>query len=323
MKNTKSLLILFCTICSIYCNAQSAINLNISPNYIDSIENAVQIENLLIKTGGNKYENYKVNIDLSFPSSECKKVCDSLKIKAWQKGDFNNDGNSDILFSARNGNNYFVLCIITEGKNKYEIIPITRELSSYSQGSCAVVHYSNLKTSIDYYYFRSVYDPKNTYPKPAFIKTQLVYEYGDFIEVNNNPYQHAIEKIIFTQSKGNFESPAYNLSITNDKSAIWAWDSKYYNVVKGKEVKGSYETKLINYNYSYLIQLLNYIDFENLDNNYSVPWTDDLSCVIMITYDNGKVKRISDYGCMGTFGLQRTYKILFKLWDTQDWHKKY
>lgn len=140
-----------------------------------------------------------------------------------------------------------------------------------------MVHDSNFKASIDYYSYKSDYDPKNIYSKPVFRKTQLIYDYGDFIEVNQNSPHHTIEKIIFEQGPGSFNSPAYSITIKNDHSAIWAWDSKYYNVIKGKEVKGSYETTLKNYSYHYLVQLLNYIDFKNLDNNYAVPWTDDQS----------------------------------------------
>lgn len=323
MKRIKILLICCYIVNWQYCIAQSSPKNNISTNYIDSIKNASQIEDLLIKTGGKKYENYTINTDLSFPDSACKKLCDSLKIKAWQIADLNNDGNSDILFSAKNGADYFDLCILTKDKNNYGIVSLTRDAGSYSKGSCAVVKVSNLKTVIDYYFYKSNYDPHNIYAKPVLQKIQLVYDFGDFIEVNHSAPQHTIEKIIFDQKSAGFNSPAYNITIKNDKSAIWIWDSKYYNVIKGKEVKGNYETILKNYSYDYLVRLLNYIDFKNLDNNYAVPWTDDQSCVLTIIYDNGKVKRITDYGQVGTFGLQRTYQILLGLWQTQDWHKRY
>ena len=38
-----------------------------------------------------------------------------------------------------------------------------------------------------------------------------------------------------------------------------------------------------------------------------------------VTYDNGKVKSIRDYGLLGTYGLDRVYQLLFELRENQKW----
>ena len=47
--------------------------------------------------------------------------------------------------------------------------------------------------------------------------------------------------------------------------------------------------------------------------------TDGQTCGLKITYDNGKTKIIHDYGLIGTFGLDRTYEMLFNLRKNQTW----
>jgi len=56
------------------------------------------------------------------------------------------------------------------------------------------------------------------------------------------------------------------------------------------------------------------------DNSYRVSWTDDQTSTLKITYDNGKVKTIRDYGLIGTFGLSQAYKLLFDLRGSQPWN---
>ena len=67
--------------------------------------------------------------------------------------------------------------------------------------------------------------------------------------------------------------------------------------------------------------MLNYIYFETLQDNFAVTWTDDQTATLKITYDSGKVKSISDYGLIGTYGLDRVYQLLYELRENQKWTK--
>ncbi|MEI9958213.1 MAG: DUF6438 domain-containing protein [Ferruginibacter sp.] len=247
-----------------------------------------------------------------------KKIADSLKISPWEKADFDENGYLDILVVGKIGKQYSVICLFGKPDNKYELKSISQ--SDFYYGTLPVMQNFTTKPTFDYYYFKSDYDSSNLYPKSTLHKSTLVYEFGTFIEKNDQPYVHKIEQIEFSTSGCGGLCPVYKVVINSDKSATWLWDSNYYNVVNKKVVNGNYGTKLISYNLSYLTQVLNYIDFARLKNIYAVPWTDDKSCEIKITYDNGKIKKISDYGMVGTFGLERVYKLLFDLWRTQEWH---
>ena len=71
-----------------------------------------------------------------------------------------------------------------------------------------------------------------------------------------------------------------------------------------------------------LEEILNYCEFDNLDKEYTVMHTDDQTGDLKITYNNGKVKTISDYGMIGTYGLKILYKKLAELRFNQKWRKK-
>lgn len=50
--------------------------------------------------------------------------------------------------------------------------------------------------------------------------------------------------------------------------------------------------------------------------------TDDQTGDLKITFNNGKVKTISDYGMIGTNGLKILYEKLAELRFNQKWQKK-
>jgi hypothetical protein len=76
-------------------------------------------------------------------------------------------------------------------------------------------------------------------------------------------------------------------------------------------------SKLSNEEFKEIIDLLHYIDFENLEEEYNVSYSDAGTTSLKITYDNLKVKNISDYGGMGTRGLTKLYDILLQLKQNQ------
>jgi len=99
------------------------------------------------------------------------------------------------------------------------------------------------------------------------------------------------------------------------------WMLNVFIKLKSEELKGIFTAAIDSAKYQELIELLNYVDFENLTTNYAVSWTDDQSCTLRITYDGGKTKIINDYGLIGTFGLDKVYQLLFSLRETQKWRK--
>lgn len=109
------------------------------------------------------------------------------------------------------------------------------------------------------------------------------------------------------------------MSVLGDKSATFKAESYNRRVGNSREIKGVFHTTISDTAFFDIINLLDYIDFPNLEDNYSVGRTDDQTSVLTVTYNNGKVKTIRDYGLVGTFGLDRLYHLFFNLRYNQNW----
>lgn len=289
--------------------AQTENSVSSKTNYIDSIQNAKQITDLLL-TIDSSYKEFKLKDKLQFRDKKCQKLSDSLKVLPWTKADFDNNGLTDILVVGK-WYDHSVLCILDK-QGKYEIKRITRR--SFQDCTFPIVE----KHAITYYYEGEPESGKWNVPR-KLIKITLIYKFGDFIEENQTPSNHKIEKIEYATTGCYGTCPIFKLSINSDKTA--KWDAVEYNDIDKQEWKGKFQTVIAQDKFEELTNLLNYIDFETLKDRYAVNWTDDQSSILTITYDNGKVKSISDYGLIGTFGLDRIYQLLFELRENQKWTK--
>lgn len=169
------------------------------------------------------------------------------------------------------------------------------------------------------YYFESEPEWGKRQGERKLKQITLVYKFGDFIEENQTSTIHIIEKIEYSTTACFGTCPIFNLTINENKVA--QWNAEEYNEINKKVVRGIFNSKITEDKYNEIVNLLNYIDFETLQDNYAVRWTDDQSSTLKITYDNGKIKSIHDYGLIGTYGLDRVYQLLFKLRENQKWTK--
>lgn len=288
-----------------FCNGQQA-NISIhKPNYIDSIQNAEQISNLLVKIDSG-YVTFEVNKNLEFNEKRQKKICDSLHIEPWVKADFDNNGLTDILIIG-NWYRYSILCVLDKG-SKYEIIPITQ--GTLKEYIFPVVTENKIKCYFEIY-------PKNK----AFILENITlgYMFGGFVEENLKPASHKIEKIEYSASGcgGYGRCSVFSLTINSDgKADLFA---KQFNYINDKEVEGDYKAIISRDKFEELVNLLNYIDFDALKDSYDANWYHSAQSVLSITYDNGKIKSIIDNGLVGTFGLAEVHRIMFELRGNQLW----
>jgi hypothetical protein len=140
----------------------------------------------------------------------------------------------------------------------------------------------------------------------------LIYKFGDFIEYNPRPDKLSIEEIKFSTTYCYGTCPVFELTIKADRSAT-------FNAIEYNDKKGKFKATIDTASYNRLIQTINYIRLTSLNKNYSVGWTDDQTCTLKIKFNSGQTKEISDYGLIGTYGLQNLYNQLFALRETQKW----
>lgn len=150
------------------------------------------------------------------------------------------------------------------------------------------------------------------------LNVELTYYKGNFTEYNKKPANNKIEKIEFAKSGCYGTCPSFQINIEKDRSAIFI--AQYYNFSEdGYHEEGSFKAVINQADYDKIVDILNYIDFSKLDNEYSEDVTDLSSALLKVTYDNGKVKIIRDYGLQGTYGLMALYNLFYKLRFNQKW----
>jgi len=168
-----------------------------------------------------------------------------------------------------------------------------------------------------------------TFSFPAQISQRLriynetsIYLLNDFVEFNKKQKMYDIEEIKFRTTRCFGTCPQFNIEIDKSKNAIF--DAIYYNR-KNKndnEIKGKFKAVIKDIDFNNILNLLNIIDFPKLNDNYSIGRRDYPTCFLTITYDNGKIKKITDYGLSGTSELKELYSLMFELRFNQKWEKR-
>lgn len=263
-----------------------------------------------------------------------KRIADSLNItESFYKADIDNNGFSDLIIigddnscssgypetNSKRSCNYSVYALMNFGNDTINPVDLMRlNFSGYT--IVPKIEDVNDKTSL------SIFEsPQYNGKKKNFKKIELAYVLGSFIEYNKNPKKFTIEKIEYEAEPCYGKCPIFELTINNDRTAVLnaiefnSLDPNLREYKISRELKGKFKTVITNEKYQEIIDLLNYLDFPTLEDNYSIPVTDIPGSVLKITYNQGKTKIISDYGKKGTLGLIKLYDLIENLRTNQEW----
>ena len=276
-----------------------------------------------------KISDFKRGVNREIQDKICKKIADSLRIdKSFYEVDFDNNGLTDYLVIGDSHTctgehntscDFSSMVLMRFPKDSVKTFRLVRGFSG-----CIVpkIAEKNGRKIIE------IFSQKiNGWSDNGKIeKYTLIYKFDGFIECNENPIKHNIEKIEYSTSVCYGICPVFELTINKDKSSIF--NAKHFNFgtyeerrkqMSSMKDEGVFKTEIKGENYNEIINLLEYMNFETLKNKYSVNWTDDQSSTLKITYDSGKVKIIEDYGLIGTYSLVKLYDLLFDLRKNQNW----
>ena len=203
------------------------------------------------------------------------------------------------------GNDSIKTISLIKGYDRSSLVPVVKQ----ENGKGFIeIHYPE-----EYHFFdKEIVKPRK--------KSVLTYKFNRLIEFNESPTDNNIEKIEYSTDLCFGTCPKFELNIEKNRKAKFV--ANIFNFSEEGDFskkEGEFETIINKKEYSQLIEILNYIDFKNLDEQYYVTWTDAHSCELKITYGNGKIKTIRDYGLIGTYGLIEVYKHQFELRFNQDW----
>ncbi|QDP86322.1 hypothetical protein FNJ88_12455 [Chryseobacterium sp. SNU WT5] len=117
--------------------------------------------------------------------------------------------------------------------------------------------------------------------------------------------------------------PIYKMTIDSDRTALF--EAERFNFSRdanSEESEGTFKGTLKPENYRQLVELLDSQNPKDLKDYYGNKNVSDLpSSNLIITYQDGTVKKIQDYGKHGTKGLEKLYQFFDSLKTNQNWTK--
>ena len=239
--------------------------------------------------------------------------------KSIYEADFNNDGKLDYLVNLEyakseendeikiliNEDDYHTAILLSNNK-EYQLINPGKE-RIYDIISAKTISYKN-QNLIKVVNFKKHIEDKNDLVKydTLMVKNNRLTEFTNFSK------NHHIEKIIFTQHGGYAPGIEYQLILKKDSLIL---QSNFY-----KNLEGNYIT-VNKANFKSISKYLNEINFISLSNHYSISCNDCSSIETEIIFDNGKSKKVYDYGEKGTLSLVKFYEMIDYLMKQEKWEK--
>jgi hypothetical protein len=208
------------------------------------------------------------------------------------KLDFDNNGLTDLLVEGA-----FLFAIVDKGNSVYENLELN--VGRIRRGFCKVEELTSINGNVNL--IISYPDKKDQLPDEINSLHKFTYKFGGFIEQNLNVKPINIDSIEY--SINSFTCVMNSSLISKDQQV------RTYTYDKCK-LKETNTTVLEMSSINRIFDLLNYMDFSNLENSYRVNWMDARTSYITVYFNNGDVKKVMDYGRQGTHGLVLLYKLI-------------
>ena len=293
------------------------ISQNILANKIDSLKTDCEVEAFLQTFNKDSLNIYNqapkiLTTDSLRRRLSCSGIFNKWKIKNWEKADFNNDGKSDIIITAF-WYQFQVFVVIDQGNNTFKLIQVSKNIFE----DCELAKPLKLgkQTLLLFYQKKHEYINDNKTALKVRDVDQidtLIYKFNDFVERNKRPANYQINSVLFSTSSCLGNCPVYTLTIDYNRNVI-------YEAISHNSKQGNFTSVISDSTYQQLILLINYLSIKKLANYYVVDWTDDQTAYLKVKFKDGTVKEIRDYGLIGTWGLNRLYKMFAQIKDTQTW----
>ena len=247
-------------------------------NDIDQIRSKADVQNFLIKKVSKKFKDE--DIFGSKPGS------DGTSLPAWfYTMDIDGNGRRDLIVNGRE-----VFVVMDLGKKGYGVYRFQMRDPGFNPNR--LVGIDSTQGQIKLILRRQANDT-------------LAWFDGGFMEFNEHPMtDFRLEEISVSTTGCYGTCPVFKMKVDS------AGHASYTGIEYNKE-QGEYNGVIPAKEFEHMIAILQYLDPDKLDSNYSVDWMDDQTIFLDIKY-NGKERRISDYGELGTFGLRRLYRLFFR-----------
>jgi hypothetical protein len=259
-------------------------------NDIDQLKTKQDVEQFLVRKVSKEFKGERV-----FAGRPGQ---DSTDLPEWfYKVDIDGDGQTDLVI---NGLKFIV--VIGRGRKGYVVRDIGRR------------HWEDAATRLRAIDSMGSWKGLVVWDRIQKRRDTLVYRLGNFIEYNAYPLEHLdLESLTFKAGGCYGKCPIFELRVTGDGHV--AYHAEMFN-----DKKGDFSGVVPVETFEWIKSVLAYLPLDRLDSNYAVDWTDDRTVWLEVHY-NGRVKRISDYGAIGSRGLEWVYGLLYGLRDKVEWQR--
>lgn len=313
-------------------NTPEVVPMGSIPSIIDTLKDPRSIELFLYERDTNYY-SFQLRPLTQYINEYNPRVSEIVKqyatknklIKTVYKADYDNNGYTDMLLIGAMlwprdqppGREPKNLLVLNYGGNTIKTIPV-----SFGNSSRYLVPEQVVKNGTPLIKAETPYKYKNGHPYATEKTTPTLLTVKDtaLVEYNSNPTNYDIKKIQFASSPCYGTCSIFEIHINKNREAVFLADAyNFTHSYDGPKEEKSFKTTIETETYNKLTDLLNYLDFPKLQDRYSLMTTDIPSSTLIITYNNGKIKKIEDDGLQGTFGLIKLYTYFEELRFNQKW----
>lgn len=247
------------------------------------------------------------------------KAFDSLEkvyhLQSFEKVDLDGNGLTDLIF---NGAYYSHSSPSDSSANPLSLAILSFGHDSFSVRNLSLEIFEDIAAhgiSLDgKSYIQTIRATQNHLVNEYHIDT-LAWLFNTFIE-KKPPAKRKIIRIDYNGSNSLAFWTDLTLRIAGDSSRLI---KERFEGGSGLNRGGIYLTQLDSNTSQRLYGLLEAIDFAGLKDSFSIDVRDADLGILKITYDDGQVKWITDYGTCGTYGLAEIHRLLYGLQETQYW----
>lgn len=246
---------------------------------------------------------------------------DSIMARRWIVEDFNGDQLKDLVFYGRIGNQTGVYVFIAGEGEAREMVQLTDMFASHQPQSIALYKKNNknllILGSLEQQEFRA--KEQKSYREKYFRDT-LVYQFGYFTNYNEVPTRSlSFDSIEYRFITNWISINKWYMRIYKDGTALYVRERDSVDRPK-QEVYSFLEKLTMKIDPREWQALLDYIQFENLDEKYELlNVSDQTTGLTTVFFTDGTKKTVRDYGLRGTFGLQTLYNKFYTMGQNPEW----
>lgn len=229
--------------------------------------------------------------------------------QTWFKADFDHNGLPDLLVLARYKDSPFVFCVLDMG-TKFQVVRNFYSGLQRRQAVARVVKRDGQEL-LEYADFSSW---RGRGGKLTGRRTSLLsFVVGGFVEYNPRPVPCQIRQLTYESSLANHQMDhdiiRTRITVKDDSIQFWERRTDIHDSIQISQTK---QQKLLTpAQRQQIVQLLSYIDYPALRNNYgSIHVNHTRHVELMIEDEHGGKKSIEDLNGYGTMGLRRLYALL-------------